>query len=179
MITIYQSELYTMKTLTKFKLLPLGLAVWYTERHGEYVETVSREMPYPYEESLATALTHLRPHLMILTEMVDGLTPDEAQALMGADRYRVTGVTWGKDSCGVTLVGRKELRGNKVLNLVAPFTKFDDEFEEYMYSEGLYIAICDLEAEILEYIDGTKRGESPQLAIDFSTNPSTDDEVPH
>ena len=165
-----------MKTLTKFKLLPLGLAVWYTEQHEEYKEVVSREMPYPYEESLTKALTNLRPHLMILTEMVDGLTPEAAQDLMGADKFRVTGVTWGgsDDSAGVTLVGRRELRGNKVLNLVAPFTKYSDDFDEYTYANSLYLAVCDLEAEILEYIDGTKRGESPQLSLNFTTNPPTD-----
>jgi hypothetical protein len=170
-----------MKTLTKFKLMPLGLAVWYTEKHGEYAEIVSREMPYPHQESLTTALTNLRPHLMILTESVENLSPLDAQELMVADKFRVTGVTWGgsDDSAGVTLVGRRELRGNRVLNLVAPFTKFSDDFDEYAYANSLYLAVCDLEAEILEYIDGTKRGESPQLAIDFTTHPPSDHEVSH
>jgi len=161
-----------VKTLTKFKLLPLGLAVWYTEQHDgeEHTETVSREMPYPYKDSLSDALLNLRPHLMILTESVEGLGLKETQELMAADRYRVTGVTWGGsgDSAGVTLIGRRELRGNRVLNLVAPFTKFTDEFDEYAHANELYLAICDLEAEVLDYVEGTSRGQSSQFKIDFT-----------
>ena len=74
----------------------------------------------------------------------------------------ITGITTGgsDENQGATIVGQRLLSGNRVLNLVAPFTKYEDMTK----STRINIANALVEAEL--FIEG-KRKPDPQQEIEF------------
>lgn len=73
-------------------------------------------------------------------------------------KLEVTGYTIGgeDESRGVTLIGKRFLKSNKVLNLNSPFTKFDDENEPYQFAFELEQSIQACEYEVNEYLFNKK-----------------------
>lgn len=73
-------------------------------------------------------------------------------------KLEVTGYTIGgeDDSRGVTLIGKRFLKSNKVLNLNSPFTKFDDENEPYQFAFELEQAVEACSYEVNEYLFNKK-----------------------
>lgn len=97
-------------------------------------------------EDMRLAFKALSGHLALLCdtrEAVDlDLNDDEHAAKV--DKLFVTGFSIGgsDDAEGVTLIGGKKLANGKVLNLVAPFQKYEDD--EYPYAEALFndVRLC-------------------------------------
>jgi len=82
----------------------------------------------------------------------------------------VTGFVIGGDDeeqRGVTLIGRRTLKGNRVLNLVAPFIKFSDE--DYADVADLAELVAGAEAEALEYLNG-KIAPDAQMSLEFDVD---------
>lgn len=73
-------------------------------------------------------------------------------------KLEVTGYTIGgeDESRGVTLIGKRFLKSNKVLNLNSPFTKFDDENEPYQFAFELEQAVEACSYEVNEYLFNKK-----------------------
>jgi hypothetical protein len=83
--------------------------------------------------------------------------------------YSLTGFSRGgsDEHEGVTLIGRKDLSTKKVLNLVAPFTKFDPETTDYSRSIDLAVAVRKATDEVVAYLEG-KFAPSLQLDLPFN-----------
>ena len=81
--------------------------------------------------------------------------------------YETTQIVFGGDgeSYGCTLVGKKTLTGNRVLNLVAPFIMFTDD-ERHGRIDQLYIKAMKVYNEAVEYLGG-KAVPDPQLQMDL------------
>jgi hypothetical protein len=117
-------------------------------------------------EDLQAALNRLIAHLILLCELYD--LPKDVAIEEAEENYleilrgiyqdiRVTGITWGgaDEYQGVTLVGRKTLTNKKVLNLVTPFTFFEDPGDQgYKYEYELRGLANQVEQEALLYLEG-------------------------
>ncbi len=136
-----------------------------------YDEVITGEQPivnkFTYEgggkahADMKSALNALNVHLMLLCEQAKTKTSNTL------DSIAVTGFAIGGDdeeNKGVTLIGRRILKGNRVLNLVAPFIKFSDE--DYADIAELSEAVAHAEAEAREYLDG-KITPDAQMEIEF------------
>ncbi|GAB3838680.1 hypothetical protein [Hymenobacter jeollabukensis] len=120
---------------------------------------------------LLHALTRLVPHLCLLTEQLHetpDFWPDEAEELPTLFRsFAVTGFSLSKDSAGITLIGRRELAGGKVLNLTSPHVAFDDETSgAYSYAGLLETAAQQAVAEVEAALRG-KCAPDRQLLLSY------------
>ena len=77
------------------------------------------------------------------------------------------------DSEGVSLSGYKKLSQGRVLNLNAPFTKWNDDNDPYEHADELSASIAHCSDEVNKYLDG-KIAPSAQQEIEF--NPEGGDE---
>ena len=169
-----------MKTIKKAKLNSLDyLEVEYeqriiTEENEKFTIETSKKCTWSPHNDLLILLDQLKPHLAVLCEQVENMleitshegdfeTPHPILA-----KLKVTGFTIGgsDEHEGVTLIGRRVLAGNKVLNLVSPFTKWEDEHNGYENSYELSVIISDLQHEVTEYLNG-KKAPAVQLALEF------------
>lgn len=109
---------------------------------------------------LKDAFNSLTAHLAFLCEQkeADGKECLEDLPKDIDKKLEVTGYTIGgeDESRGVTLIGKRFLKSNKVLNLNSPFTKFDDENEPYQFGFELEQAIQACEYEVNEYLFNKK-----------------------
>ena len=109
---------------------------------------------------LRNAFNVLVAHLAFLCEQKEADGKEFLEDLPeGIDKkLEVTGfVVGGEDeSRGVTLIGKRFLKSNKVLNLNSPFTKFDDENEPYQFAFELEQSIQACEYEVNEYLFNKK-----------------------
>lgn len=136
-----------------------------------YEECITGDMPvvnkFTYEGGgkahvdMKEALNALNVHLMLITEQAKTKTANTLDSIV------VTGFVIGGDdeeTKGVTLIGRRTLKGNRVLNLVSPFIKFTDE--DYADITDLAVAVSEAEAEAKEYLKG-KITPDAQMDIEF------------
>lgn len=116
--------------------------------------------PWPPHADLISAFDKLVKHLAALCEQ-----PENEQNL---STLTATGYTIGGEDEheGVTLIGQKRLAHNRVLNLVSPFTKWQDEHNGYRYAAELHKAIWDCETHLEEYLEG-KAAPAAQLKMLF------------
>ena len=109
---------------------------------------------------LKDAFNSLTAHLAFLCEQkeADGKECLEDLPKDIDKKLEVTGYTIGgeDESRGVTLIGKRFLKSNKVLNLNSPFTKFDDENEPYQFAFELEQSIQACEYEVNEYLFNKK-----------------------
>lgn len=72
------------------------------------------------------------------------------------DEYNITGFSIGgnNENEGVTIIGNKKLRSGKVLNICAPFTKFQDEFMPYELETFLRESVDNCIYEVECYLKG-------------------------
>lgn len=109
---------------------------------------------------LKDAFSALTAHLAFLCEQkeADGKEFLEDLPKDIDKKLEVTGYTIGgeDESRGVTLIGKRFLKSNKVLNLNSPFTKFDDENEPYQFAFELEQSIQACEYEVNEYLFNKK-----------------------
>ena len=97
-----------------------------------YSNEVSKKCSQIVHSDLKAALEKLKPHLVLICEQ------PEARAIIDTgffdfdienlDNYNVTGYSIGgsDEHLGVTIIGQKLLKSGQVLNLIAPFTKFEN-----------------------------------------------------
>lgn len=114
-------------------------------------------------EDLVNSLSALRKHLMLICEQAKTETSSVINSI------KVTGYVIGgedEESEGVTLIGQRTLTGNKILNLVSPFTKFNDESSDYKSLSDLVGDVGMVEAEALEFLRG-KHAPDAQLEMEF------------
>ncbi len=176
----------------------LFLEVEYSEKQKDGTNTVKKDCTAPVHDDLKLAFKKLVPHLAVVcgqTHIASGksatsvaiafpeeelkwqLDPDEnfAFTLGGwelVSKHFIVGFSIGGsgDSEGVTLTGYRELKNEKVLNLVSPFTKWDDDYE--LASElGEVIEEC--KSEVKKYLFEGKH--QPDVQGDLFAQEDQDD----
>lgn len=159
------------------------LEVTFKEEFTEanYSNEVSKKCSQIVHADLRAALERLKLHLVVVCEqpeagMIDFESIHEFN-LEQLDKYIVTGyVVGGNDeSAGVTIIGQKLLKSGSVLNLISPFTKFEDT-ENYAFAGELYADIQACNWEVSEYLFGEKWGIK-QTEFDFDTPGESDVEI--
>lgn len=81
--------------------------------------------------------------------------------------FKCTGVII-KPEEAVMLIGHKLTDDGKAVNLNTPYRKFEeDDKNAYKFMENLTTVLERLTSEVLQYIDGTKKGEEPQLKLEL------------
>ena len=107
---------------------------------------------------LKAAFKALTGHMAILCELREAKEESAPQELNDLNTVEVTGYSIGgtDEDEGVTLIGKRFLKSKKVLNLIAPFTKFANENEEYPYSYELMGAINLCGYEVEQYLTAKK-----------------------
>lgn len=165
-----------MITIKKAKINSVGyLEVEYSEKiTSEDKQTLtfetSRKCNYDPHQDLKDAFAGLRLYLVELCEQANPfeIPEDEEQRNEFLANYKVTGfVIGGSDEHeGVTLIGRKMLAHNRVLNLISPFTKWEDEHNGYDNSYLLKIQVDKCCDEVAEYLNG-KKAPNLQSEIEF------------
>jgi hypothetical protein len=117
-------------------------------------------------DDFVNAMQALTPHLYELCELGVAAYDDELDKVI-LKGYQCTQIVFGGEGeyYGCTLVGKKELAGNRVLNLVAPFISFlDDERHSKIHIlEKKAMAVLN---EGILYVEG-KAMPDPQLEMDF------------
>lgn len=132
-------------------------------------------------KDMKAALDALIPHLAFLCEQkeADGKEsiselPDDIYSTFEVSGYSIGG---SDDNIGVTLVGKRFLKSKKVLNLIAPFTMFNNENEEYVHAFDLHEAIEACNYEVEQYLTAKKWAVVQQelpFDEDFPNNISSD-----
>lgn len=127
---------------------------------NENEDTVTVEGKNLIHKDLEAALDALVPHLAFLCEQkeADDKTfiediPDEIHNVLEVSGYSIGG---SDEDEGVTLIGKRFLKSKKVLNLSAPFTKFNNENEEYTNAFELQQAIEACNYEVEQYLTAKK-----------------------
>jgi hypothetical protein len=172
-----------MKTIKKAKLNSLSyMEVEYenrivTNEDEKFTIEAIEKCTWPPHNDLLASLDMLKPHLAVLCEQVDNMT--EIETYQGAfetphpilAKLKVTGFTIGgsDEHEGVTLIGRRMLANNRVLNLVSPFTKWDDVHNGYANAYELAAIIQDLQEEVRLYLEG-KKAPAVQLSLEFENH---------
>lgn len=107
---------------------------------------------------LKAAFKALTGHMAILCELREAKEESAPHELNDLNTVEVTGYSIGgtDEDEGVTLIGKRFLKSKKVLNLIAPFTKFANENEEYPYSYELMDAINLCGYEVEQYLTAKK-----------------------
>lgn len=127
-------------------------------------------------DDLRDKFRQLIPHLAFICDQVKD-TPQLEEAIedMKATSYgdeegehflsnfNVTGfkISGSGDNQGVTLIGQRKLLSGKVLNLVTPFIRYEDE---YLYMNELRIAVSECQEEVAQYMQG-KKAPDAQLSL--------------
>lgn len=125
---------------------------------------ISKVMRFEAHEDLLNALNKMTIHLSALCEFHEYHIANEAPILL--EKFETTGISWGGNGeyCGVTIVGKKQLKENRVLNLVSPFCMFQNENSFYDCDFLLEKDASLLQIEILAYLDG-KYAPNKQLEL--------------
>lgn len=137
------------------------------------INTVKKECQQIIHEDLKNLYKQLNKHLAMLTELLDSSVVNDLDTIEVSydsllSKMDTTGFTIGgtDDHEGVCIIGQRKLKGNKVLNLVSPFTKWNEEGEPYDFIENLQSIIDDLKYEVNEYLLG-KCAPPRQMVLDF------------
>lgn len=147
-----------------------------TDHDGKQT-SVSEELPYLVHPDLKNAMTSLVPHLAKICDLREGDAIGEDITDCHSESFAYIEVTAfvvsGNDdeSRGVVLIGTKKI-GNKKLNLVSPFTKFQDEFEPYEFESELYHAVKLAQEEAKAYVF---EGKHVAKQLEFSFDGHEDD----
>lgn len=142
-----------------FRLLDPHIALICEEISVEDFERATSEKPEGIVVSLVTSGGKSRKlKTNLFNEIEAEPLPEEA--------FTVTGFSMGGngDSEGCTLIGRKALLSGKIMNLISPFTKWDDD---YRYTSELAEAIEIVKHEILEFIVNGKQAPDRQQEFGF------------
>lgn len=160
-------------TINKVKHDGFGLILEYSVTTGgegddksttnDYVATLRRRV----HPDMVEALASLRKHVVELCELGEYPTFDDIpERLLGA--IEVTGISIGGsgEHEGVTIIAKRKLRNNRILNLVTPFTKFEDEHSPYKYELDLSCCVGVVVDEARQYLNG-KFAPDAQIKMEF------------
>lgn len=115
------------------------LDVEYNEHiNDDTINEVSKKCDNLVHEDLKTAFAQMKPYFALICDLREsaGLNPHKYNPEK-LDAVEVTGFTLTDgEAPGVTLIGKKKI-GDKVMNLVAPFTKFEDDNDTFKYGADL------------------------------------------
>jgi hypothetical protein len=189
---IHKNPEISSRELMKLKIKDGGLEMVYSETFqlpGQEELMMSENVKtchyLPHKDMLAI-MDCFVPHLLLINEIMF-LDEFEQAAVIAKyfngelattsfktneylNKHFVSGLVISGDAehRGVTIIGGKKLKGNKVLNLITPFVKFEDD--NYSYGNELRYCIGLLEKECWLYLNG-KSGQGIQLNAfdDFST----------
>lgn len=124
---------------------------------------------------LKRAFSMLVPHMAFLCEQKEAENrlsldelPDSIETILEVTGYTVGG---DGDSKGVTVTGKRFLKSSKVLNLNTPFTKFNDENEQYDFQFELEQAVEQCDFEVREYLFN-KKWKVVQQEFSFEDTPA-------
>ena len=149
--------------ITKERTLEVTFMEWLS---NDTTNEVTKKCSNLVHDDLVRAMQALRVHLAIIC---DYLPPDTSLNTPpdSLPTFSITGFSIGGsgDSEGVTLIGNKKI-GAKVLNLVAPFTKFIDEFDPYKYATDLQELIDIAKEEVQLYLTGKCAVKQQELDFD-------------
>ena len=154
---------------------------------NENEDTVTIEGKNLVHKDMKAAFDDLIPHLAFLCEQKEADGKESLDELSEDifSTFEVSGYSIGgsDESEGVTLVGKRFLKTKKVLNLIAPFTMFNNENEEYEHAFDLQQAIEACKYEVEQYLTAKKWAVVQQeLPFDENTSgdisPDTVDETP-
>lgn len=142
--------------ITKVKITKENtLTVTYRDTDENIVTVEGKNIVH---SDLKAAFGQLVGHMAILCELREAKEDSMPDELKDLNTVEVTGYSIGgtDEDEGVTLIGKRFLKSKKVLNLIAPFTKFNNENEEYPHDFELLSAIeaCNYEAE--QYLTAKK-----------------------
>ncbi|UYZ60211.1 hypothetical protein [Hymenobacter latericus] len=158
--------------IQKAKLKNGLLYAEFSEQHeaDAPARTFTMQGTVPVHADLQHCFACLVPHLCLLTEQLvessDYWPEDEAEELPGHFAgYAVTGFSIGRNG-GVTLIGQRELKGGKVLNLTSPYVAYDDETGPvYDYAGLLETAMLEALAEVEAALRGKRAEAGRQLDL--------------
>lgn len=145
---------------------------------ANYSNDVTKKCDQIVHADLKAAFQALVPFLVTITEQPEAkifnagninadILPEDITKEIA--KYTVTGYSHGgsDESAGVTLIGIKCLKSGQVLNLIAPFTKFDNgDADGYLFGAELDVAIQGCDWEVSEYLFNEKYGIK-QETLDF------------
>jgi hypothetical protein len=154
-------------------------SVQFNETAGSEINAVNKDCGGIIHKDLLAAMNRLRVHLVTLTEQPEAklVTQDSINDfdLTLLDNYTITGYTIGgsDEHEGVTITGQKLLKLGRVLNLVSPFIKYEDEYE---FQEELGQDVEMVTYEVKEYLLNGKFGIK-QESLDFDAPQEADIEL--
>lgn len=144
---------------------------------NENEDNVTIEGKNLIHKDLRAAFNELIPHLAFLCEQkeADGKVamdelPDNISSILEVTGYTIGG---SDDDEGVTLIGKRFLKSKKVLNIIAPFTKYNNENEEYKHTFELQQAIEACNYEVEQYLTA-KKWAVVQQELPFDEDVPTD-----
>lgn len=133
-------------SIKKAKLKDIALEVEYSETLDDSSNKVKKDCTAPVHEDLKQAFQRMNNLLRDITEQ-----PDDSNV-------ECTGFTIGNNEDGATLIGFRDLESGSVLNLTAPYSKFEDIGE-------LDHAITIAKQEVLLYLFEKKHAPEQQLSL--------------
>lgn len=143
--------------------------VSFKESAGNELNVVNKECGAIVHKDLMAALNKLKVHLVVLCEQPESnkINHDNIDDfdLTLLDNYVITGYTIGgtDEHEGVTIVAQKLLKSGKVLNIVSPFTKYEDDYE---FASELGLDVKGATYEVEQYLFNDKFGIKQQ-EMDF------------
>lgn len=153
-------EIKIKKAAFKEELLEIEFDEVIENENGPIINTIKLRGGNRPHSDLKDAFRELDYHAALLCEQCE----TKEDAVVG--HTKVTGFTIGgsDENEGVTLVAQRTLSNGKVLNLVSPFTKWEDD---YKHQSDLYGDVAIAMHECIAFING-KHEPSPQLEIQFN-----------
>lgn len=153
--------------------------VTFKERFTEenYSNEVTKKCSQIVHADMKKAFERLKVHLVAICdqkEAAEVLEDFSSYPVENLSNYVVTGYSVGgsDEDQGVTIIGQKLLETGKVLNLIAPFTKYED-LDAYEYANELSGDIHACDCEVLAYMFDGKWGIKQQ-EFDFEAPEGVD-----
>lgn len=139
-----------------------------TEDDGKKT-TVEECGPYLVHGDFRDAMNALAPHLAKICDLRESDVIGEDIGDCDMENFScfvISGITVSGDDDqeGCCIVGQKRI-GQKVLNLVTPFQKFEDEYDGYPFKEELREAVINTEREAVLYMEG--KHATGQMEMEF------------
>lgn len=162
----------------KAKLNEDGLTVIFIERPaGRKERKTTLEDQTPVHKDLTQSFQNLAIHLALLTGYVSVKTVKNIETPKAelTEGFHVNGISVKTgDDPGVVISGHRILENGKAVILNTPFTRFEEgEESAYKFTDDLVNRIERAELEVNAYVDGSKLGDDPQLAMTFENEDET------
>jgi len=123
-------------------------------------------------EDLINTFNKLALHMIVIcdmkkSELINEENIDEFDMSLISD-YQVKGFSLGGDdeNEGASIIGARKFSSGKVLNIVTPFTKFNDGNDPYMFNGDFYNDIDAAIYQVDQYLDGKYAIKQLELPFD-------------